>query len=86
MIERATGRTARVELWPPGRGIRRAYTRRCILQDSRAKERAPLFPSSRQRCASTSPWGPIVSRLAHFGLGRFEPMDSEVLVDGEAQR
>lgn len=79
MIRRRVGRAARVELWEAGRGIERAHgghLRIDAFRRTRIRKTLPPLPVAAATIHFDEPAeGPIVlGRLAHFGLGRFEPL------------
>ncbi len=79
MAQRVTGHTTSVELWPPGSGIERrhgGHLRIDAFRRTRVRKAMPPLPVSAATLQFDEPVeGPIVlGRLAHFGLGRFEPI------------
>lgn len=79
MVARATGRAARVELWSPGRGIERRHGDHIRIEGFRRSRvrkdslRLPIVAATVHFGEPVS--GPIaLGRLAHFGLGRLEPL------------
>lgn len=78
MLERQLGVPARVEVWEPGCGIQRSHGGHLRI-DSFRRSRLGKRASPTPVAAATITFdriveGPIVlGRLAHFGLGRFEP-------------
>jgi CRISPR-associated protein Csb2 len=86
MVRRTIGRDARVEIWPPGRNIEceRGGTQRMgLFRRVRLRKPTPPLPAVGATLFFDEPVeGPIViGRLAHFGLGRFEPDDSRRRAD-----
>jgi CRISPR-associated protein Csb2 len=84
MIWRTFERPVRIEVWRPGRGIERTHGGHLRIDSfRRSRIRKPTAPAP--LAAATLHFnepvqGPIVlGRLAHFGLGRFEPIEREVL-------
>lgn len=86
MVQRATGTSSRIEIWQSGRGIQRergGHLRIDAFRRGRIRKSAPPLPI----VAATIHFdevveGPIVlGRLAHFGLGRFEPV-AQVVAHG----
>ena len=78
MIQRALHCWARIELWPPGRGINRTrggHLRIDAFRRTRFRKSSPPLPTVAATLHFDAPVdGPIVlGRLSHFGLGRFEP-------------
>lgn len=80
MLRRA-GFEPRVELWASGRGIERAHgshLRIDAFRRTRVRKSMPALPVVAATLRFDEPVeGPIIlGRLAHFGLGRFEPAES----------
>ncbi|MGH7738336.1 MAG: type I-G CRISPR-associated protein Csb2 [Candidatus Tyrphobacter sp.] len=83
MVQRATGQVARVEVWPPGRGIERrrgGHLRVDAFRRTRPHKRLPPLPIAAATLYFDEPVeGPIaLGRLAHFGLGKFEPAEGDL--------
>ncbi len=79
MLGRRVANAARIELWPPGRGIERAHggsLRINAFRRTRIRKPSPPLPAVAATVHFDEPVeGPIIlGRLAHFGLGRFEPI------------
>lgn len=79
MICRAVDRPARVAVWEPARGIERnhgGHMRIDAFRRTRVRKHTPPLPIVAATINFEEPVeGPIVlGRLAHFGLGRFEPI------------
>jgi len=82
MAERLTGQRPCVEVWPSTRGIplaRGAHLRADAFRRTRTSKNAPPYPVAAATLQFEAPiTGPLVlGRLAHFGLGRFEPAGVE---------
>jgi len=80
MIRRDMGRAARVEVWPSGQGIERArggHLRIDAFRRARVRKTTPPLPVVAATIHFDEPVeGPIVlGRLAHFGLGQFQPCE-----------
>lgn len=80
MVGRITSHKAQIELWPPTRGIERArggHERLDAFRKTRTRKNMPPLPAVGATLRFDEPvQGPIVlGRLAHFGLGRFEPVE-----------
>jgi CRISPR-associated protein Csb2 len=80
MVRRATGLAANVEIWSPARGIERAHggqLRIDAFRRTRIRKPSPPLPVVGATIRFEEPVeGPIVlGRLAHFGLGQFQPCD-----------
>ena len=78
MAERMTGQRPHVVVSPPTRGIPRAdgeHLRVDAFRRTRSSKNAPPYPAVAATLHFEEPVeGPLVlGRLAHFGLGRFEP-------------
>ncbi len=78
MAERLTGQRPCVEVWPSTRGIplaHGAHLRADAFRRTRTSKNAPSYPVAAATLHFEEPViGPLVfGRLAHFGLGRFEP-------------
>jgi CRISPR-associated protein Csb2 len=76
MIVRTVGQRARVQIWPPARGIARGHgghIRIDAFRRTRVRKQTPPLPVAAATIEFDEPVdGPIVlGRLAHFGLGRF---------------
>ncbi len=81
MVRQASDQLAEVELWPPGRGIEKrcgGYLRIDAFRRTRIRKPSLPLPVVAATLRFEKPvQGPIVlGRLAHFGLGRFEPADA----------
>jgi CRISPR-associated protein Csb2 len=79
MIRRAVGCRARVSIWEPTRGIQRSHgghMRLDAFRRMRIRKPTPPLPVVGATLEFDEPVeGPIVlGRLAHFGLGQFEPL------------
>ncbi|MGC8486386.1 MAG: type I-G CRISPR-associated protein Csb2 [Candidatus Baltobacteraceae bacterium] len=79
MAERLTGRCPQVTVWPSARGIPLApgmHLRPDAFGRTRSKKNTPPYPVVAATLQFEEPVsGPLVlGRLAHFGLGRFEPV------------
>lgn len=78
MLERRLGISARIEVWDPARGIQREHGGHLRIDSFRRSRLGKGIPPTPVAAATITfeqdVQGPIVlGRLAHFGLGRFEP-------------
>lgn len=79
MLERALCPAAQIEVWPPARCIERArggHLRIDAFRRTRFRKQSPPLPVAAATLRFDTPVeGPLVlGSLAHFGLGRFEPL------------
>lgn len=82
MVARAEKSPARISIWEASRGIDRAHgghLRIDAFRRARVRKNTPPLPVAAATIEFDEPVeGPIIlGRLAHFGLGRFEPIPSQ---------
>lgn len=86
MIRRALGRDVCIGLWPPAQGIPRTHGGHLRIDAFRRsrlhKNMPPLLVAAATIDFDEPVEGPIaLGRLAHFGLGRFEPVNTAHPID-----